>query len=366
MDAVRFAVVGCGNIGSRHVAFLNDTPGAEVAWVCDVKEERAREGASAAGARWTADLEEVLNDPEVDIVDICTPSGLHAGMSVKAMEAGKHALSEKPMALSLKDADRVIETEKRTGMKYFLVKQNRYNPPVAALKEAADQGRLGSLFLVNSDVYWNRRKSYYDEEDWRGSLALDGGALFTQSSHFVDLIVWLGGTPRLVEATMKNVDHPYIETEDLGTMKIVFASGAVAVMNYTTAVFDKNLEGSITVLGTRGSIKVGGRYLNELTVWNVEGLEIPGLPPGKPPNTYKGGYQGSMSNHDRVFENVVEVLRSDGSVPIAVGAEPGRVTVEVMQAAHISALEGRPVRLPLQGKDADFQLAGTAPFPQRP
>ncbi|MFW3146833.1 MAG: Gfo/Idh/MocA family protein [Thermoplasmatota archaeon] len=365
MDSVRFAVVGYGNIGSRHVAFLKDTLGAKVVLVCDVKEERAMEGASAAGCRWTTSFEDVLQDPVVDIVDICTPSGLHADMSTKAMEAGKHALSEKPMALSLSDAQRVIDAEKRTGMKYFLVKQNRYNPPVAALKEAVDAGRMGDVFLINSDVYWNRRRSYYDDEEWRGTLALDGGALFTQSSHFVDLIVWLGGNPMLVESTMKNIDHPYIETEDLGTLKVVFESGAVAVMNYTTAVYEKNLEGSITVLGTRGSIKVGGRYLNELTIWSVEGLEMPDLPPGKPPNTYKGGYQGSMSNHDKVFQNVVQVLRSDGDVPIAVGAEPGKITVEVMQAAHISALEGRPVKLPLTGSDADFRLANAVPFPKR-
>ncbi|MFO8050514.1 MAG: Gfo/Idh/MocA family oxidoreductase [Thermoplasmatota archaeon] len=365
MEEVRFAVVGHGNIGSRHVKFLKDIDKARVTVVCDEKEERAKNGGEIAGCRWTTDLEEVLQSEDVDIVDICTPSGLHADMSQKAMKAGKHALSEKPMALHLEEALEVIETEKRTGMKYFLVKQNRYNPPVAVLKETIDKGRLGQIFMIVSDVFWNRRKAYYDDEEWRGTLALDGGSLFTQSSHFVDLLLWLSARPVRVEASMSNIDHPYIETEDLGSVKVEFETGAVAVLNYTTAVYERNLEGSITVLGTKGSVKIGGKYLNQLTEWNVEGIPIPEIPPGKPPNKYKGGYQGSMSNHDRVFRNVVEVLTSDGNVPIAVGAEPGRTTVEVMQAAHISALEKRPVDLPLTGEDARFKLCETPPFPKR-
>lgn len=365
MEEVRFAVIGHGNIGSRHVKFLMDIPGAKVVVVCDEKEERAREGAETAGCDWTTDFEDVLKRDDIDVVDICTPSGLHATMSIRAMESGKHALSEKPMALSLQEADRIIETEIKTKMKYFLVKQNRYNPPVVALKETMDNGGLGQIFMIVSDVFWNRRRSYYDDEDWRGTLLLDGGALFTQSSHFVDLLLWLSAKPVRVEATMNNIDHRYIETEDLGTVKVIFDDESVAVLNYTTAIYEKNLEGSITVLGSKGSVKIGGKYLNELSIWNVDGIEKPEIPPGKPPNTYKGGYQGSMSNHDRVFENVVAHLRSDGEIPIAVGAQPGRITVEVMQAAHISALEKRPVDLPLSEKDAEFKLSKAVPFPDR-
>lgn len=363
MKDIGFAVIGYGNIGARHIAFLLETEGARIEYVCDVKEDRAKEGARVAGCRYTTDLEEVLSDPAVDVVDICTPSGLHAGMSVRVMEAGKNAISEKPMALSLKEADRIIETESKTGMKYFLVKQNRYNPPVIALRDMMENGKMGEVFMISSDVFWNRRRSYYDDEEWRGTLALDGGALFTQSSHFVDLLIWIGGKPVKVTSIMKNVEHPYIETEDLGTIRIDFQSGAVAVMNYTTATFGSNLEGSITVLGKGGSIKVGGKYLNELTEWNVGDIEKPELPPGRPPNTYKGGYQGSMSNHDKVLRNVVEVLRGNEEKSISI--EEGRLTVEVMQAAHISALEGRPVELPLTGKEYDFDLSGAIPFPKR-
>jgi len=194
-------------------------------------------------------------------------------------------------------------------------------------------------------------------------LALDEGALFTQSSHFVDLILWLSKRPVSVEASMTNIDHPYIETEDLGSLKITFEDSSIAVMNYTTAIYEKNLEGSITVLGTKGSVKVGGKYLNELSEWNVDGVERPDIPPGGPPNTYKGGYQGSMSNHDKVLQNVIDVLR-DGK-EAKVSAEEGRLTVEVMQAAHISALDKRPVKLPLTGKDLEFDIRTSVPFPQR-
>ena len=363
MKEVRFAVVGNGNIGGRHIAFLLEIEGARIHCVCDTKEERAKKGAEIAGCKYYTDLADVLNDEEVDVVDICTPSGLHAEMSIKAMEAGKHAISEKPMALSLFDSERVIEVERRTGRKYFLVKQNRYNPPVLALKDMLSNGRLGDVFMISSDVFWNRRRSYYEDEDWRGTLLLDGGALFTQSSHFVDLIIWIGGIPKRVEATMANIEHPYIETEDLGTLKIEFENGAIGIMNYTTATFGQNLEGSITVLGTKGSVKVGGKYLNELTEWNVEGQVRPVLPPGRPPNTYKGGYQGSMSNHDKVLRNVVDVLTNDGE--IAVSSMDGRLTVEVMQAAHVSALERRPVEFPLNEKDRSFKLSEATPFPER-
>lgn len=363
MEDVRFAVIGNGNIGGRHIAFLLETQGAIIHTVCDVDEDRARKGAEVAGCRYCTDFEEVLSDPDVDVIDICTPSGLHAEMSVQAMEAGKHAISEKPMALSLTDADMVIETEKRTGRKYFLVKQNRYNPPVLALRKVMEQGNMGDVFMISSEVYWNRRRAYYDDENWRGTLRLDGGALFTQSSHFIDLIIWLGGIPKSVTSTMKNIEHPYIETEDLGSLRIEFENGCVAVMNYTTATFGQNLEGSITVLGTGGSVKVGGKYLNELTQWNVGGIEKPDLPPGRPPNTYKGGYQGSMSNHDKVLRNVVEVLRGNEEKSVLI--KEGRLTVEVMQAAHISALEGRPVDLPLSEEEYSFDLSKSVPFPER-
>jgi len=363
MDRVRFSVVGYGNIGSRHVHFLKQLPGAELVSVCDIKADRAEAGALEGNCRAETLFEEVLKDPSVDVVDICTPSGLHASMSVKAMKAGKHAISEKPMALSLKDADEVLKVQKRTDKRYFLVKQNRYNPPVAALRKVVEEGSLGKVLIISSNVFWNRRRGYYEEEPWRGTLSLDGGALFTQSSHFIDLLLWLGGRPLSVESYMANLSHEYTETEDTGSVRVELEGGGLAVMNYTTSTYQSNLEGSITVLGTKGTVKVGGKYLNELVEWNVEGVPRPDLPPGGPPNTYKGGYQGSMSNHDKVLQNVIDVLNEGKQA--AVSLEEGRLTVEVMQAAHISALEGKKVVLPLKGKHLRFDLSKALPFPSR-
>lgn len=363
MENVKFAVIGHGNIGRRHVNFLKELEGAEIVYVCDVKRERADEGAVSSGGTAVYNYEEILADDTVDVIDLCTPSGLHAGMAIQAMEAGKHVISEKPMALTLSEADRIIETEDRTGKKYFLVKQNRYNPPVAILKELVENGELGDIFLITSNVFWNRHKQYFDDEDWRGTLRLDGGALFTQVSHFIDIIIWIGGEVKRVESCMSNVSHPYIETEDLGNIRLEFGDGRIGILNYTISNFGKNMEGSIAVLGTKGSVKVGGKYLNEVSEWNVDGIELPELPPSAPPNIYKGGYQGSMSNHDKILQNVINVLGKGED--IAVSSISGRKTVEVMQAAHISAIRRCPVDLPLTPEDQEFDVRESTPFPDR-
>jgi UDP-N-acetyl-2-amino-2-deoxyglucuronate dehydrogenase len=362
LKPVRFAVIGYGNIGSRHVAFLKDMEGAKLVRVCDIINARADEGAKITGGGCTPaySFDEVLEDDDVEVVNLCTPSGLHASQAVQAMESGKNVLSEKPMALSLGEADRIIECEERTGMRYMLVKQNRYNPPVAILKDLIEGGRLGRIYMVSSTVLWNRNENYFREGTWRGTLDLDGGSLFTQCSHFVDLVLWMGGRPVSVNAKMANVSHPYIEVEDLGMVRIEFENGALGLLNYTTATYGKNMEGSITVMGEKGCVKVGGKYLNEVSEWNVDGIERPEIPPGAPPNTYKGGYQGSMSNHDKVLKNVIGVL-SKGE-DIAVKSDQGRLSVEVMQAAHISDVFDRTVHLPLKGADLSFDTRKRKPF----
>jgi predicted dehydrogenase len=293
----------------------------------------------------------MLRDKDIDVVSVCTPNGLHADMSIAALNAGKHVLCEKPMTLTLKEAERVVKANKKSGKKFFLVKQNRYNPPIIALKELFKKGQLGHVFFINATVYWNRNDEYYDEVDWRGTRKMDGGALFTQSSHFLDLMLWLGGEAKSVFAVMKNAAHKNIETEDLGVMIIRFKNGAIGTLQYTTAVYEKNFEGTIGVLGTKGTVKIGGKYINELEYWNVEGVEQPKLETGNPANDY-GKYQGSMSNHDKVYKNVVDTLLNGEQ--IATPAEQGKESVEVMQAAHISAIQGKEIFLPLVGQDHDF------------
>lgn len=355
---IRFAVVGCGNIGTRHAEHISNNKRAKLCLVCDLIKERADNLTAKFGAEAVYDFDELLKK-DVDVVSICTPSGLHADMSVKALKSGKHVLCEKPMTLNLIDADKVIKAEKESGKKFFLVKQNRYNPPIKHLKDVVYNNKLGRVTLVNCNVYWNRRKEYYSESNWKGTMKLDGGALMTQCSHFLDLMIWIGGNVRSVYAKMVNLNHDYIETEDTGFITIQFENGCIGSLQYTTCVHDKNIEGSMTVLGTKGSIKVGGEYLNKLDFWQVEGIDKPELEPGNPPNDY-GHYKGSMSNHDKVIENVIAVLL-DGE-KISTNSLQGRDSIEVMQAAYLSALRNTLIELPLKKESYAFKLNEQPPF----
>ncbi|HEX6851252.1 MAG TPA: Gfo/Idh/MocA family oxidoreductase [Candidatus Polarisedimenticolaceae bacterium] len=355
---LRFGLVGCGRIGSRHAEQIAKNPRAELTVACDVEGDRARAVAERFGGRATERFEDALG-PEVDIVSVCTPSGLHAAMSIAALGGGKHVLCEKPMTMSVADAEAVVEAERRSGKRFLLVKQNRYNPPIRFLKDLAWHKRLGQITLINCNVIWNRRKSYYDESPWRGTMHLDGGALMTQCSHFLDLMIWIGGAVHSVSAIMANLTHPYVETEDAGFVTLRFRSGALGSLQYTTNAYEKNIEGSMTILGTEGSVKVGGEYLNTLEFCNVRDLESPTLEPGNPANDY-GSYKGSMSNHDKVIENAVEVLLD--AKEIAVNSVQGLESIEALQAAYVSAIERREVKLPLSGADRAFRLDRQPPL----
>jgi predicted dehydrogenase len=358
MTRIRFGVVGCGKIGKRHAERIRQNRDTELVGVYDIVPERAECFAETYKCQRFDTYDELLR-AELDIVNICTPSGLHASMSLEALEAGKHVLCEKPMTTCLVDADEVIQAEKASGKRFFLVKQNRFNPPVKALKECAKDGRLGNILFMGCSVFWNRTRQYYAADDWRGTMVLDGGALMTQCSHFLDLMVWIGGAVRVVNAQMSNLAHPYIETEDTGVVNLEFMNGAQGVLQYTTAAYKENLEGSLAVLGSSGTIKVGGQYLNTLAHWSVEGCEAPILEKGAEPNDY-GTYKGSMSNHDKVIDNVVRVL--NGLEQIATNSAQGRESIEVMQAAYVSALSGRRVGLPLAGDDYSFRIGEHPPL----
>lgn len=358
---IKFAVVGCGNIGSRHVDKIVLNKRAKLVAVCDVVRERADNFAKKYNCKAVYDFNELLKE-DFDVVNICTPSGLHAEMSIKALKAGKNVLCEKPMTLNFEDAKSVVAAEKESGKKFFLVKQNRYNPPVKVLKDAVYNNKLGKICLVNCNVLWNRRESYY-ANNWKGTMSMDGGALMTQCSHFLDLMLWIGGKVKNVQARMFNLTHSYIETEDTGIIVLTFESGAVGTLQYTTTAYDKNMEGTMTVIGTEGNIKIGGEYINTLDCWNVKGVEKPVLEKGAEANDY-GTYKGSMSNHDKVIENVISVLL-DGE-QIATNSIQGRDGVEVLQAAYISAMnKGLKISLPLIGKSAKFKLNRHPPLTGR-
>jgi predicted dehydrogenase len=277
----------------------------------------------------------LLSEKELDVISVCTPNGLHAEHSIKAFRRGFHVLCEKPMAISVFDCGEMIKEAEKANKRLFIVKQNRYNPPVKALKEALEEKRLGRILSVQLNCFWNRNDEYYTESDWKGTKKLDGGTLFTQFSHFIDLLYWMFGDIKRVEAIAKNLNHDkIIEFEDSGVVIIEFLNDIIGTINYTVNSYGKNMEGSLTVFGELGTVKVGGQYLNELEYQNIKDYRISDLPAGNPPNNY-GQYIGSMSNHDKVYENIVDVLLNQGTIG-ANGFE-GLKTVEIIDKIYNAA-----------------------------
>ena len=336
MAKLKFAIIGCGRIASRHADIISGISSLEA--VCDVKEDRAKTLAAKHSARHYTNIEELLQaEKEIDVVSVCTPNAMHSSHTILSLKAGRHVLCEKPMALSVKECKAMIEAAEENWKYLFIVKQNRFNPPVVELKKLIDEGRLGKILSAEVNCFWNRNNEYYKQSDWKGRKAIDGGTLFTQFSHFIDLMYWLVGDVKQVHAFGRNLNHAgTIEFEDTGAVTIEFAGGAIGTLNYTVNSYGKNMEGSITVFGEKGTVKVGGQYLNALEYQSIEGYEIKGLPESRPANDY-GFYQGSMSNHDKVYDNIIDVLTNNGK--IAANAYDGMKTVEIIEKIYSSFKE---------------------------
>jgi UDP-N-acetyl-2-amino-2-deoxyglucuronate dehydrogenase len=323
-----FAIIGCGRIAQRHAEQI--VKHGFLAAVCDIIPEKANELAGKYKASAYYSIQEMLAaEGRLDVVSICTPNGLHALHSIMALEAGHHVLCEKPLCIKVNDGKKMIEAADRSGKKLFVVKQNRYNPPVAFLKQLISSGKLGKIYSFQVNCFWNRPAEYY--RGWKGSKELDGGTLFTQFSHFIDLVYWLLGDVEAVKNINKNLAHPSIEFEDTGVVAFEMKSGAIGSLNYTVNSYKKNMEGSITVFAEHGTVKVGGQYLNELEYCNVEGIADPELPKGNPANGY-GFYQGSMSNHDKVYENLLHAIQNDAHE--FASAADGLKTVEIIERIY--------------------------------
>ncbi|MBL4716750.1 MAG: oxidoreductase [Bacteroidetes bacterium] len=333
MGSLNFALVGCGRIGERHAEHISKNGCLKA--VCDTDSSKADQLAQQYSSTAYTSIDELLKDSEIDVVSICTPNGLHTEHSILAFRAGFHVLCEKPMAIKVVDCGRMINEAEKANKRLFIVKQNRFNPPVAALKKAIDEGKLGKILSAQVNCFWNRNFDYYNNSDWKGTRELDGGTLFTQFSHFIDLIYWMLGDVKKVYAATGNFAHlDTIEFEDTGAVILEFFSGAIGSFSYTVNSYNKNMEGSITVFGEKGTVKVGGQYLNELEYQNIEGFEITNLPKGNSANDY-GHYQGSMSNHGEVYENVVDVLTNKGV--IATNGFEGLKTVEIIDKIYTYA-----------------------------
>jgi predicted dehydrogenase len=309
MDTVKFAVVGLGNIGPRHLAVLEAQPNARIVSICDLDPEKCRNYSSIYGVPSFSDYTDMLQETNADVINICTPHHLHAQMAIAAANKGIHTLVEKPMSLTSHEADEMIAAANRNGTSLMVVKQNRYNVPVVLAKQALEAGKLGRVFMTQCNVLWNRNPEYYTESNWRGKKTLEGGALFTQVSHFIDLLVWWFGDVINASAHITNRYHN-IEIEDCGFADIGFSSGVIGSLAWTTCVYNQNYEGSITIIGEEGTIKIGGQYLNKIEFWDVKDFPLPDtLQFVDKPNAY-GKYQGTSSNHDKVIKEVINELLS--------------------------------------------------------
>jgi predicted dehydrogenase len=331
--SLQFAIIGCGNIGKRHAEQIQRV--GRLAAVCDTIKSKAEELGKKYNAEVFISTQDLFaNKKEIDVAVICTPNGLHAQHAIISLQEGSHVLCEKPMAIKSKDCLAMIAEAKKAGKQLFVVKQNRFNPPVVAIKKLLDEKKLGSIYSIQLNCFWNRDAKYY-ENSWKGTKELDGGTLFTQFSHFIDLLYWMFGDVKQAKAFKKNFAHKNsIEFEDTGVVILEFDSGIVGTINYTVNSFQKNMEGSLTIFGEKGTVKIGGQYLNELEYQQMQDHVIAALPAGNKANEY-GFYQGSMSNHDKVYLNLVDVINNNALM--AASSMDGLKTVEIIEKIYAVA-----------------------------
>ena len=333
-DQIRFAVVGSGHIGKRHAAMIQQNPESKLVAMADVNTALEADIESTFGVPFFSSIEELLaSGLEFDVVNICTPNNFHSPQAILALEAGKHVVVEKPMALSKADCEDVIYKSLQAGKLVFCVMQNRYSPPSVWLKEVLSQKKLGEIYYVQINCFWNRDSRYYKAGGWKGNKVNDGGTLFTQFSHFIDIMFWLFGDITNINARFYDFNHKELtEFEDSGMAQFDFIKGGTGSLNFSTSVFDTNLESSMTIIGEKGSIKVGGQYMNEVQYCHIQDYTMPELPPSLPPNDY-GHYKGSAANHHFVIENVVNTLK--GRTVATTNALEGLKVVEIIEKIYV-------------------------------
>lgn len=339
-ERFRIALVGCGRIARNHLDAIGRVDGLELTGVADIIPERASAAAVANGVPWFTSLEAMLAAVECDIVTVATPSGLHPLHGTEAARAGKHVVSEKPMAISLEGADELIRACREAGVRLFIVKQNRLNPAIQLVKRAVDKGRFGRIHSANCTARWSRPQEYYDQAPWRGTWLMDGGAFMNQASHYVDLIQWLAGPVDGVVA-MTATQERRIEAEDSGAAVLHFRNGGIGVLEVTMLTYPRNLEGSLTVLGDRGSVKIGGTAVNRVETWLFSDYDdddkLIEAAATNPPSVYGYGHEG-------YYRNVLSVLRGEAE-PDTDGVE-GRKSLEIILAIYESSRTGGRVPLP--------------------
>lgn len=339
---IRFALVGCGRISANHIEALRQHAGrAELVAVCDNRPEALAAAVAKTGAQGFASLDALLAGSNADIVVLATPSGLHPRQAMRAAQAGRHVLTEKPMATKWDEGMQMVRVCREAGVKLFVVKQNRLNPTLQLLKGAVDAGRFGQIVMATVNVFWTRPQSYYDDAPWRGRWDLDGGAFLNQASHYVDMVDWLVGPVDSVHAYTATLARD-IEAEDTGVMSLRLRRGGLASVNVTMLTHGKNFEGSITILGEKGTVRVGGVAVNQIQHWEFadqrpEDEQVKSASYATP-SVYGPG-------HPLYYDNVIGTLR--GEQHAEVDGYEGLRSLEVVIAAYRSARDGVRVGLPL-------------------
>ncbi|MDB4061670.1 Gfo/Idh/MocA family oxidoreductase [Vicingaceae bacterium] len=315
---IKFAIVGCGRIGKRHASMVNINVDTELVALIDINKEIEKSLKEEFNVQVFQSIEDFIRSGiKADVVNICTPNFLHASQAIIALQNGSHVVIEKPMALSKVDAEEVIHESLKVNKRVFCVMQNRYSPPSRWLKEVVESGVLGKVYMANINCFWNRDDEYYQggaASYWKGKLDKDGGTLFTQFSHFLDTMYWLFGDITNIKANFHDFNHQHTtEFEDSGIVQFDFVKGGAGSINYSTAVYGQNMESSLSIIGEKGSVKVGGQYMNEIVYCLIKDYEQPVLEDTLPPNDY-GKYKGSAANHQFVIQNVVDALKRNKTV----------------------------------------------------
>jgi predicted dehydrogenase len=332
MNKIKFAVIGQGHIGKRHAEMIRRNEQCELVAVCDVDSKESL-GLEKITEKFYNSVETLLEENlDVEVVNVCTPNGLHATHALAALSKNKHVVVEKPMALTKADCEKIIYAALHQHKTVFCVMQNRYSPPSVWLKEIVEKKIIGEIYMVQLNCYWNRDSRYYKAGNWKGTQDLDGGTLFTQFSHWIDIMYWIFGDITNIQAKFADFNHQQnTQFEDSGLVCFDFVNGGIGCINYSTAVWDKNLESSLTIVGSNGSVKVGGQYMDQIEVCNIKDYVMPNLAETNPANDY-GAYKGSANNHHSVIENVVSTL--NGSNKISTNALEGLKVVDIIERIY--------------------------------
>lgn len=340
---IRVALVGCGRISANHFGAIERyRDSIELTDVCDVNESLIDDVVTRTGAHGHVSLGSMLADTNADLVILCTPSGLHSSQAIQIAQSGRHVMTEKPMATRWRDGLAMVEACDRAGVQLFVVKQNRRNATLQLLKKAMEQGRFGRIYSVAINVFWTRPQAYYDSAKWRGTWEFDGGAFMNQASHYIDLLDWLVGPIESVMAYTGTLARN-IEVEDSGVAALRWRSGAMGTVNVTMLTYPKNMEGSITILGEKGTVRIGGVAVNEIQAWQFA------EPHPEDAEITKASYETTSVygfGHPAYYDNVIKTLRGEAE-PETDGRE-GLKSLEVLIALYLSARDGRRVALPLE------------------